>query len=115
MSSTSMKRQEDIKDLINAILDQALRTRQGFTPEVVREFEREGAENREARARQQVRESTPVRQLGPVVARRNDEARSRTDISPEMKRRGIEESVRMAEMMELAISGRRPKAEWATG
>ncbi len=116
MSSTGqgMKRKEDITELINAILDQALRTRQGFTPDVVREFEREGNQNRQERARQQVRESTPVRQLGPVVARRSEETRSRTDISPDMKRRGIEEGVRLGEMMELAVAGRRPRTEWAT-
>ena len=110
-TQTGMKRKEDIAELINAILEQAVRTRGGFTPDVVREFEREGSQAREERQRQQMREATPVKQLGPVVARRNV---SRTELSPEMKRQAIEAAVDLGERLELAVAGRRSRGEWAS-
>ncbi len=113
-TQTGMKRKEDITELINAILEQAVRTRGGFTPDVLREFEREGSQAREERQRQQMREATPVKQLGPVVARRNEE-RSRTELSPEMKRQAIEAAVDLGERLELAAAGRRSRGEWASG
>jgi hypothetical protein len=124
-TTASMKKKEDIAGLISNILEQAARTRKGFTPDVVDEFYEEGLRASQRREEpvarrpdedRAMREVTPSRQLGNIVAfRRREEAQSRTELSPEMKRQAIEESVRLGEMMELAVSGRRSDRQWATG
>jgi rRNA maturation endonuclease Nob1 len=122
--SQGMKKKEDIASIINSILDEATRTRKGFTPEVVREFESEGRrasqgrEERRAepRAREEhVREMTPSRQLGSVVAHRAEDTERKASISPVMTQRAIECSVDLGERLELAASGRRTRGEWASG
>jgi hypothetical protein len=113
VTQQGMKRKEDITELINAILEQAVRTRQGFTPEVLHQFEREGSHAREERQRQQMRDATPVKQLGPVVARRREDVRA--DLSPDMKRQAIEAAVDLGERLELAAAGRRSRGEWVSG
>ena len=111
---SGMNRKEDITELINAILELAVRTRGGFTPDVLREFEREGSHAREERQRQQMREATPVKQLGPVVARRSETV-NRREMSPDMTREAISASVDLAERLELLSMGRKSRGEWATG
>jgi hypothetical protein len=107
-----MKRKEEITDILNRILEQATRTREGFTPQVVERFYDEGARNREERLRQQMREATPVRQS--AVTRRSEEQRA--EISPHMRQRGIEAAVDLGERLELAASGRKISLrEWVTG
>ena len=108
MVAPQARKKEDITEILNRILDQAVRTRQGFTPDVIAQFEQEGSRNREERARQQVREATPVRR--PEPARREEQV----PVRPEVRKEAIEEAVRVGEMMELAVSGRRPRGEWAT-
>ncbi len=113
--TSGMKRREDLSEMINKMLDQATKTRGGFTPQVVNQFYDEGMRSREERQRQQMREATPVRAL-PVVARRSEENERRSEISPEMKRHGIEAAVSLGERLELAASGRRLNLrEWVTG
>jgi len=124
--SQGMKKKEDIASIINSILDEATRTRKGFTPEVVREFETEGrraSQNREERRAEQprardehVREMTPSRQLGAVVAHRAEDTERKTSISPVMTQRAIESAVDLGERLELASQGRRLSIrDWVTG
>ncbi|HSB46917.1 MAG TPA: hypothetical protein VLD37_02800 [Candidatus Bilamarchaeum sp.] len=108
-----MKKKEDFASIFNRIIEQAVASREGFTPDVMRRFEDEGRRSREERQRQQVREATPVRQ-SPVARRAEEAEQQRAQISPHMRQRGIEEAVRCGEMMELAVAGRRPRTEWAT-
>ncbi len=112
-----MRRKEDFASLITGILDEAARTRRGFTPQVVAEFYDEGMRASQARASRQeerpqqreerLREATPSRQLGNIVARRAEEAEQRAQINPVMTKRAIESAVDLGERLELAASGRR--------
>lgn len=125
--SQGMKKKEDITSIINTILDEASRTRKGFTPEVVREFESEGRRASEARQERRaepqvrpreehVREMTPSRQLGSVVAHRAEDTERKASISPIMTQRAIESAVDLGERLELASQGRRLNLrEWVTG
>jgi hypothetical protein len=111
MAGTTLKKKENITDILRNILEQATRTRRGFTPEVVGEFYEEGLraqQRREQGRRAELREATPSRQLGNMVAtRRSEEAeRQRAQISPHMRQRGIEEAVDLGERLELAAQGR---------
>lgn len=122
-----MRRKEDIASIINSILDQASRTRKGFTPDVVREFEVEGRRAAEARtetARQApprqreeaMREVTPSRQLNIVVRRAEETEQQRAAISPVMTQRAIESAVDLGERLELASGGRRLSLRnWVSG
>ncbi len=116
-----MKKKEDIASIINSILDQAAKTRRGFTPDVVQEFYDEGRRAREQRPAEQrreelIRESTPSRQLGNIVARRREETEQRTLLSPHMSQRAVEAAVDLGERIELAAQGRRLSLrEWVTG
>jgi rRNA maturation endonuclease Nob1 len=123
-SSQGMKKKENLAQVINSILDEAARTRRGFTPEVVREFEDEGRrasirrEERHAEPQpreEHVREMTPSRQLGSMVARRAEDTERKASISPVMTQRAIECAVDLGERLELASLGRRSRGEWATG
>ncbi|MFH0885209.1 MAG: hypothetical protein V1861_05870 [Candidatus Micrarchaeota archaeon] len=125
-SSQGMKKKEDIASIINSILDEASRTRRGFTPEVVREFEdegrrasqsREGRRVEQPRAREEsVREMTPSRQLGTVVAHRAEDRERKASISPVMTQRAIESAVDLGERLELASAGRRLNLrDWVSG
>jgi hypothetical protein len=123
--SQGMKKKEDIASIINSILDEASRTRKGFTPEVVREFESEGRrasqvrEERRAepRAREEhVREMTPSRQLGAVVAHRAEDTERKASLNPVMTQRAIESAVDLGERLELASQGRRLNLrDWVSG
>lgn len=99
----------DIRKRLNVALDQVLTTRGGFTPETMRQFEREGMRREQERAREQMR-ATPVRREEPELARGEE----RAPLRPEARKEAIEQAVRMGEMMELAVAGRRPRGEWAT-
>ena len=64
VSEEPVRRKRGVRDLINELLDQAARTRQGFTPNLLREFEDTG---RQARAvREEIHEVRPVRGKEPV-------------------------------------------------
>ena len=41
MVAPQAKKKEDVVDVINRILDQAISTRRGFTPEAMEQFEQE--------------------------------------------------------------------------
>lgn len=120
-SSQGMRKKEDLAAVISSLLDQAARTRRGFTPEVLQEFYDEGlrAQQREQPERrgERIREATPSRQLGRVVARRTEEPEQRTSISPHMTQRAIESAVDLGERLELAaLRGRRLSLRsWVTG
>jgi hypothetical protein len=104
-----MKKKDEIAEMLNKILEQATRTREGFTPEVVQSFEQEG------RRMKQMREATPSKQLGGVVASKREESR-KNEISPHMKQKGIEAAVDLGERLELAASGRKlSMKDWTTG
>ncbi|MFN7991746.1 MAG: hypothetical protein U0R44_06345 [Candidatus Micrarchaeia archaeon] len=114
-SQQGMRKKEDIAEMINQILEQATKTRGGFTPEVVNQFYDEGQRARDERQRQQVREATPVRQPAQVVARRREESERRSEISPQMRRQGIEAAVDLGERLELAAAGRKLNLrDWVT-
>lgn len=124
MVGQASKRRDEIKDILeslNRALEQAVRTRSGFTPEVMRSFEDEGRRSREERTRAQMIDSTPVRRPEPAMERRAPEERReapvsrRIEISPDMKRQGIEAAVDLGERLELRAAGRRSQGEWATG
>jgi len=108
-----MKRKEDLASIITNILDEATRTRRGFTPQVVAEFYDEGmraSRAREASPQQReerMRDVTPSRQLGNIVARRAEEAEQRAQLNPVMTQRAIESAVDLGERLELAAQGRR--------
>ncbi|MEW6722317.1 MAG: hypothetical protein AB1324_03580 [Candidatus Micrarchaeota archaeon] len=101
MTGSTMKKRENITQIINQILEQATRTRQGFTPDVLRQFEDEAQRAREERQRNQVREATPVRQERREERREAAVIPLRT-ISPEMRQRGIENAVDLGERIEMA-------------
>jgi hypothetical protein len=129
-SSPELKKKEDkegLATLINRWFDEATKTRQGFTPEVVREFEAAGARaamsrgvsRREAPQRQHeegMREVTPSRQLN-VVVRRAGEEKERESLSPVMTKRAIESAVRFGEILELASGdpGKLNIGKWVRG
>ncbi len=122
--SQGMRKKENLAQIINSILDEAARTRRGFTPDVVREFEDAGRQasarrveqRAEARPREEhVREITPSRQLGSMVARKAEDAERKALISPVMTQRAIECAVDLGERLELASMGRPSRGEWATG
>lgn len=116
VGTQGMRKKDEISQIISHILDQAARTRRGFTPEVVNEFFDEGMRatlRREEQAERQ-RQEIPHRQLGSMVASRRDEQRAM--ISPVMTQRAIESAVDLGERLELASSGRRLSLrDWVTG
>jgi|WetSurMetagenome_2_1015567.scaffolds.fasta_scaffold403367_3 hypothetical protein len=125
--SQGMKKKEDITQLISHILDEAARSRKGFTPEVVSEFYDEGRraatqrreERQQAAPRQReenMREVTPSRQLNIVVRRAEETEQQRAAISPVMTQRAIESAVDLGERLELAGQGRRMSfRDWVSG
>jgi len=125
--SQGMKKKEDIASIINSILDEASRSRKGFTPEAVREFEVEGRraadQRREPRVQpaprqhdETMREVTPSRQLNMVVRRAEETEQQRAAISPVMTQRAIESAVDLGERLELASEGRRLNLrDWVSG
>ncbi len=83
----------DFAAVVTSILEKALATRKGFTPEVVMEFEEVGRTSRE----QQMLGTTPSRR--GVVA-------SKTGlVSSRVTTKAIEEAVDLAERLELATKG----------
>jgi hypothetical protein len=125
--SQGMKKKEDITQLISHILDEAARSRKGFTPEVVSEFYEEGrraaTQRREDRQQapprqreENMREVTPSRQLNMVVRRAEETEAQRAAISPVMTQRAIESAVDLGERLELASAGRRMNfRDWVSG
>jgi predicted dithiol-disulfide oxidoreductase (DUF899 family) len=115
VGTQGMKKKDEIAQIISSILDQAARTRKGFTPDVVNEFFDEGM--RSAQRREEVRRTeaeVPHRQLGAMVASRRDEGRAM--ISPVMTQRAIESAVDLGERLELASQGRRLSLrDWVSG
>jgi len=124
-----MKKKEDITSIINRVFDEAMKTRAGFTPENVREFEATGMRAAEARRDVQrqapprqreegMREVTPSRQLNIVVRRAEETTKQREAISPVMTRRAIESAVRIGEMLEIAAvapEGKLNLRKWVSG
>ncbi|MCI0503916.1 hypothetical protein L0Y65_04355 [Candidatus Micrarchaeota archaeon] len=136
--SQGMRKKEDITTIINSILEEASRSRKGFTPEVVREFEAEGRKAAEARAgggrqaapqrrdvqqqaaprqrEESMHEVTPSRQLNIVVRRAEETEQQRASLSPVMTQRAIESAVGLGERLELAAQGRALNLRsWVTG
>jgi len=99
-----MKKKTDLLDVINEWIERASKTKQGFTPEVVAGFYKEGLrarENKEAPVQRLV-EATPKKQM-PVAVR--------MEKPPEEKRNKTQEvraAVNLAEMLELAVRGTQP-------
>ncbi len=131
VSTQGMRRKEDIVQMINRLLDEADKSRRGFTPDVVNEFFREGmaanqrrgqqaagaqAQATQQQRREQISEMTPRRPLDNMVVSRREEMEQRVLISPHMTQRAIVAAVNLGERIELAAQGRRLNLrDWVTG
>jgi hypothetical protein len=105
---------DQIAQIINGILDAAAKSRRGFTPEVIAQFYDEG----QAARQNQIANATPTKQISRIVARKNEpKEKMRADINVKVGPRAIEDSVNLAEMLELAaVRGKKLNLkEWIAG
>jgi hypothetical protein len=86
---------DQVAQIINTILEEAMRSRDGFTPKNIENYQKIGEEAR------QFREATPTRQVGAIVARKN-EARPERTIN--VGNREMEASVDLATDLEIAAT-----------
>jgi hypothetical protein len=93
---------EQIAQIINSILEEASRSRGGFTPQTIQGFYKEGLEARE----QTLSSIKPSRQLGNMVATKKDE-KEKPQITVKVGEKAIEASVNLAERFELAAAGKK--------
>ena len=84
---------DQLAEIINGILDAAAKSRAGFTPDGIKQFYTEGQE-----ARQKQMTATPTKQIGTIIARKNEPMKSDIKVAEG----AIEYSVSLAEMLELA-------------
>lgn len=127
VSTQGMKRKEDVIQLINRILEEADKSRRGFTPEVIDEFYREGLSANQKRLEAQtwtgaqrreqpISEVTPRRPLDNLVFSRREEMEQRAMLSPHMTQRAIVAAVDLGERLELAAQGRKLNLrDWVMG
>jgi len=104
---------EQVAEIINSILEEASRSRGGFTPQTIQGFYKEGLEGREAREQKELSSLKPSRQLGNMVATRKDE---KPQITVKVGEKAIEASVDLAERLELAAAGKKLDLKaWVNG
>lgn len=91
------KRKRDIRDFINQILNDAVRSRAGFTPQQIASYQEAALEAREQR--RPVSEMTPSRDLSHLVVRRNrgDEL----ELPEHMTRPAVMASMNLGEDLEM--------------
>lgn len=97
--SVKDKKKEDVVAAINKMLEQAVNSTKGFTPETMEQFYEEGRKARQVT----IREAKPSRQLGTVVAKKSER--------PEklgLQAGAVRESEKLAEIFETAaVTGKR--------
>lgn len=86
---------EEIADIINSILEQASKSRRGFTPETMAEFYKEGQAAREEKLTVK-----PSRQLNVVVSKKEE----KPQVTVKVGQKAIEASIDLAERLELAAA-----------
>jgi hypothetical protein len=98
--------------IINTWIEQAMKSREGLTPENLRNYENIGQEARQ----KQLRESTPSKQIGGIVARRSEE-KVRPEVAVKVGHREMEASIDLATSLEIAATtGKRlDLASWVRG
>jgi len=95
------KKKDDLVATINKMLEQAVNTTKGFTPETMEQFYDEG---RRARVERQpvatIREAKPSRPLGAVVATKKSERPERLSLQP----KAVQAAEELATIFETAVS-----------
>lgn len=92
------KKKDDLVAAINRMLDQAVSSTKGFTPETIENFYDEGKKARVEK--QQMREMKPARQLGTVVAKKNERLSLKTE--------AVQAAEKLAELFETAAATGKP-------
>lgn len=106
---------DQVRELVNNILAEAMKTRDGFTPAGVQNFYNEGVAARQQRLAQNV---TPARRMDTVVIRKSGQEppRQKPEITVRVSQNAIEASVGLAEVFELAAAGRKlDLKKWVVG
>ena len=98
------KKKDDLVAAINRMLEQAVNSTKGFTPETMEQFYDEGKKARAEKPQAvTIREAKPSRHLGTVVAKKNER--------PErlgLRTEAVQAAERLAEMFETAaVTGKR--------
>ena len=103
MASAAAKRKKrrDIRHLINQILNDAIRSRRGFDSDLLASYQEVAEQAREQRMA--IRELTPRRDLGQVVARRRQ--REEIELPEHTTRDGIMVALNLVEDLEMVSSG----------
>ena len=105
---------DQVRDLVNNILAEAMKTRDGFTPAGVQNFYNEGVAARQ-RLAQNV---TPSRRIDTLVVRKSGQEplKQKPEITVRVSQNAIEASVGLAEAFELAAAGRKlDLKKWVVG
>jgi len=100
--SLKEKKKDDLVAAINKMLEQAVSSTKGFTPETMEQFYDEGKRARvEKQQAATIREAKPSRQLGTVVAtKKNDRLGLRTE--------AVQAAEKLAEIFETAaVTGKK--------
>jgi hypothetical protein len=109
-AAPSLKKKDDLVAAINKMLEQAVNSTKGFTPDTIQGFYVAG-ESKRAETQQvaTIREAKPSRPLGTVVAKKN-EMPGRLSLRPE----AVKDAEKLAELFETAaITGKRFQVkEW---
>ena len=112
---------DQVTQIINRILDEAAKSREGFTPEVINQFYKEGqAARQNDEQKTKIARATPTKQIGTIVARKSEpkdnEPKLKTDITIKVGEKAIDASVDLAERLELATRGKKlDLRDWVTG
>lgn len=95
------KKKDDLVAAINRMLEQAVNSTKGFTPETMEQFYDEGKKARvEKRQAATIRETKPSRQLGTVVAKKNERLSLKTE--------AVQAAEKLAELFETAAATAKP-------
>jgi hypothetical protein len=110
---------DQVTQIINRILDEAAKSREGFTPEVINQFYKEGqAARQNDEQKTKIARATPTKQIGTIVARKSEpkEDVRKADITIKVGEKAIDASVDLAERLELATRGKKlDLRDWVTG
>jgi len=102
--ASGMKRVEEKKpdwnQIINSLLDQAVKTREGFKPEVVKDFEDAADKRSQQRKDDEKLLAKPSRQVGAIVAKRNES--EPVKLTPHM-----EAAMELGKKLDLAALGKK--------
>ena len=112
------KEEQDFRQIINDLLNQAMASKGGFKPEVVQQYEVAGRKSLEEKEKQQRLESVPSRPIGKIVVSKNEVPKNeKRGLSPIMTESAIEKAMGLGEKMELAaLEGKKISFRgWVTG